>query len=59
MTTRKQVAANRLQAAEGALKDARQGVAVIEQAIAREQAEAEARAKAEKERLEAEALARK
>lgn len=56
---RKQVTAEKLRKAEGALKDARQAVEVIEQAIAREQAEAEARVKAEQERLEAEALARK
>ncbi|MGN0890486.1 MAG: tetratricopeptide repeat protein, partial [Candidatus Spyradenecus sp.] len=56
---RKQVTAEKLRKAEGALKDARQAVEVIEQAIAREKAEAEARAKAEQERLEAEALARK
>ena len=57
--TRKQVTAEKLRAAEGALADAQQSVRVMEQAIAREQAEAEARAKAEQERLEAEALARK
>lgn len=56
---RKQVTAEKLRKAEGALKDARQAVEVIEQAIAREKAEAEAAAKAERERLEAEALARK